>query len=49
MTVIEGEVPLASLFGYSSAMRGLSQGRATCAMEPLKYGPAPPEVADGMI
>jgi elongation factor G len=49
MTVIEAEVPLASLFGYSSAMRGLSQGRATCAMEPLKYGPAPPDVADGMI
>ena len=27
-TVIEAQAPLASLFGYSSAMRGLSQGRA---------------------
>jgi elongation factor G len=44
-TVIEAEAPLANLFGYSSAMRGLSQGRATCTMEPSHYGPAPPEVA----
>ena len=44
-TVVEAEAPLANLFGYSSAMRGLSQGRATCTMEPSHYGPAPPEVA----
>ena len=43
--VIEAEAPLANLFGYSSAMRGLSQGRATCSMEPAAYGPAPPDVA----
>jgi elongation factor G len=43
-TVIEAEAPLANLFGYSGAMRGLSQGRATCTMEPASYGPAPPEV-----
>ncbi|MCD4726033.1 MAG: elongation factor G, partial [Pirellulales bacterium] len=40
-TVIEAHAPLANLFGYSSAMRGLSQGRATCTMEPHSYGPAP--------
>ena len=43
-TVIDAQAPLANLFGYSSAMRGLSQGRATCTMEPSTYGPAPPEV-----
>ena len=43
-TVIEAHAPLANLFGYSNAMRGLSQGRATCTMEPHTYGPAPPEV-----
>ncbi len=43
-TVIEAHAPLASLFGYSSAMRGLSQGRATCTMEPHSYGPAPADV-----
>ena len=48
-TVIEARAPLASLFGYSNAMRGLSQGRATCTMEPSSYGPAPPEVLDGFM
>ena len=42
-TVIEAEAPLASLFGYSSTMRSLSQGRATCSMEPSSYRPTPPE------
>jgi len=48
-TVIEAEAPLANLFGYSGTMRGLSQGRATCTMEPAAYGPAPPEVLGGFI
>jgi elongation factor G len=43
MTVIEAIAPLAKLFGYSSAMRSLSQGRASSTMEPSHYGPAPPE------
>ncbi len=47
--VIEAEAPLANLFGYSSAMRGLSQGRATATMEPAAYGPAPPEVAESFV
>jgi len=44
MTTIEAHAPLRELFGYSSAMRSLSQGRAGCSMEPLKYEAAPPEV-----
>ena len=48
-TVIDANAPLASLFGYSSAMRGLSQGRATCTMEPASYGPAPQEVVDSFM
>jgi elongation factor G len=47
--VIEAHAPLANLFGYSSAMRGLTQGRATCTMEPHTYGPAPDEVAKGFM
>jgi elongation factor G len=47
--VIDAEAPLAALFGYSSAMRGLSQGRATCTMEPAAYGPAPPDVAASFV
>jgi elongation factor G len=49
IVVIEAEAPLASLFGYSSAMRGLSQGRATCSMEPAAYGPAPAEIRDSFV
>ena len=48
-TPIEADAPLAKLFGYSSAMRSLSQGRATCTMEPLAYGPAPPEVLESFL
>jgi elongation factor G len=48
-TVIEAQAPLANLFGYSNAMRGLSQGRATCTMEPAAYGPAPPEVLESFL
>ncbi|MGW8256223.1 MAG: elongation factor G [Thermoguttaceae bacterium] len=43
-SVIEAHAPLSKLFGYSSAMRGLSQGRATCTIEPHSYGPAPEDV-----
>ncbi|QEG33736.1 elongation factor G [Bythopirellula goksoeyrii] len=43
-TVIHAEAPLAELFGYSSAMRSLSQGRASCSMEPSTYNRAPEDV-----
>ena len=47
LTFISAHAPLAELFGYSSAMRSLSQGRAGTSMEPLGYAPAPQEVVDG--
>lgn len=47
--IVEAQAPLAELFGYSSAMRGLSQGRASCTMEPSTYGPTPPEVLRNFI
>ena len=43
-TVIEAHAPLSELFGYSSAIRSLSQGRAGCSMQPLHFAPAPPDV-----
>ena len=46
MTFIEAHAPLAELFGYSNAMRSLSQGRAGSSMEPLEYSPAPAEIAN---
>lgn len=47
MTVIIAHAPLKELFGYSGAVRSLSQGRATSSMEPLGYQPAPKEDAEG--
>jgi elongation factor G len=44
LTVLHADAPLAELFGYSSAMRSLSQGRASCSMEPSTYAAAPEEV-----
>jgi elongation factor G len=46
--VIEAEVALAKMFGYSTHVRGISQGRASFSMEPLKYAEAPPDVLESM-
>ncbi|OFZ79110.1 MAG: translation elongation factor G [Bdellovibrionales bacterium RIFOXYD1_FULL_53_11] len=46
MQVIKCEVPLATMFGYSTAIRSASQGRATFTMEPSHYEPVPPNLAD---
>ncbi|NNE00544.1 MAG: elongation factor G [Pirellulaceae bacterium] len=46
MTVITAHAPLKELFGYESAVRSLSQGRAGSSMEPLCYQPAPKEDAE---
>jgi elongation factor G len=43
MTAVVALAPLKELFGYSSAIRSLSQGRAGCSMEPYGYQPAPAE------
>jgi len=48
-TVLTAEAPLASMFGYSAAVRSVSQGRASFTMAPLKYGPAPAEMADAFV
>ena len=38
--VITAEVPLAKMFGYSSTVRSLTQGRASYSMEPCRYATA---------
>jgi elongation factor G len=45
MTTITAHAPLKELFGYSSAVRSLSQGRAGSSMEPYGYQIAPKEDA----
>jgi len=47
--VVKAEVPLAEMFGYSTTLRSLSQGRATYTMEFKHYSEAPKSVAEAII
>jgi Translation elongation factors (GTPases) len=47
--IIKAEVPLAEMFGYSTALRSATQGRATYTMEFKHYAEAPKNVADAII
>ncbi|MBI4586037.1 MAG: elongation factor G, partial [Planctomycetes bacterium] len=46
MRLIRGLVPLAEVFGYTTVLRSLTQGRGSISMEPESYAPVPPEVAE---
>ncbi|HRZ62868.1 MAG TPA: elongation factor G, partial [Rubrivivax sp.] len=47
--IIKAEVPLSEMFGYSTTLRSMSQGRATYTMEFKHYAEAPKNVADAII
>jgi elongation factor G len=47
--VIRAEVPLAEMFGYSTVVRSLSQGRASYSMEFKHYSEAPKNVAEAVM
>ena len=47
--VVKAEVPLAEMFGYSTTLRSMSQGRATYSMEFKHYSEAPKNVAEAII
>jgi len=46
---VRAEVPLAEMFGYSTTLRSLTQGRATYTMEFKHYAEAPKNVAEAVI
>jgi elongation factor G len=46
--VLKAEVPLSEMFGYSTSLRSMSQGRATYSMEFKKYEEAPANIAAGL-
>jgi len=46
--VLKAEVPLSEMFGYSTTLRSMSQGRATYSMEFKKYEEAPANIAAGL-
>jgi len=47
--LLRAEVPLSEMFGYSTSLRSMSQGRATYSMEFQKYAEAPANVAEAVI
>ncbi|MBC8299872.1 MAG: elongation factor G [Pelagibacterales bacterium] len=47
--IVKAEVPLSEMFGYSTSLRSMSQGRATYTMEFIKYSELPSNVAETLI
>ena len=48
LKVVDARAPLEKMFGYSTAVRSLSQGRASYSMEPLEYAAAPDEMLESL-
>jgi len=47
--VISAEVPLSEMFGYTTTLRGMTQGRATSSMEPSEYRAMPDRLKDEVL
>ena len=47
--IVHAKVPLAEMFGYSTALRSATQGRASYSMEFCEYAAAPKKIADAII
>ena len=47
--IVTAEVPLAEMFGYTTDLRSMSQGRASSSMEFKKYNEVPSQIADMII
>jgi elongation factor G len=48
-TNIHAEVPLAEMFGYATAIRSLSKGRASYSMEPSHFEPVPAQIVAAVL
>jgi elongation factor G len=48
-TVLNAQVPLAEMFGYATAIRSLSKGRASYSMEPLNFEQVPNSVLTAIL
>jgi len=47
--VVDAEVPLATMFGYATDLRSLTQGRGSFSMEFLRFAPVPPKVSQEIL
>jgi elongation factor G len=47
--IVEAEVPLSEMFGYTTELRSMSTGRASSVMEPLRYAPVPTSVKNAIL
>ncbi|BAO43243.1 elongation factor G [Thiolapillus brandeum] len=47
--IIKAEVPLSSMFGYATDLRGATQGRANYSMEFAKYSEVPQSIAESIV
>jgi len=47
--VVEAEVPLSEMFGYTTELRSMSTGRASSVMEPLRYAAVPTNVKNAIL
>jgi elongation factor G len=47
--IVRADVPLAEMFGYSTDLRSVSQGRANYTMEFSKYQIVPDSIAEGIV
>ena len=48
-TIVHAEVPLAEMFGYATAIRSLSKGRASYSMEPSHFEPVPAQIVAAVL
>jgi elongation factor G len=48
-TILSAEVPLAEMFGYATAIRSLSKGRAAYSMEPFRFEPVPNSIMAAIL
>lgn len=47
--MVEAEIPLSEMFGYSTDLRSASSGRATYVMEPKRFEPVPKKIQEEII
>ena len=49
LQVVQADVPLAEVFGYATALRSLTKGRASYSMEPQAFEPVPVSMQDSIL